>query len=122
MAAQPDLSPLALEVRKLARRDAPQTSKLAARTVKQFAAQQHATIVQVLRDHGAGGLTVHEIAVYCRLDAHAIGKRIGELEAAKIVETSIVPDGDSPDGYTVMTRRTPSGRSARVWFLKGQQC
>jgi predicted ArsR family transcriptional regulator len=114
---QPDLFNAAPQPHKLARRGAPTTSKLAALEVPRFATQHHAAIVQVLKDHGARGLTVHEIATYCRLDAHAIGNRMNELERAKIVEVHIVPDGDSPDGYTVLTRPSPTGRAARVWFL-----
>ena len=114
---QPDLfNPFlaaAMEPRKLARRGAPTTSKLAALTVPNFAGQHHAVIVQALKDHGGAGLTVHEAAGYCRLTAHEIGKRMHELEAGRVIETRTAPDSDA-----VLTRPSPSGRQARVWFLK----
>ena len=112
---QPDLFTAAPEPHTLARRGAPTTSKLAALAVPQFATQHHAAIVQVLKDHGARGLTVHEIAAFCRLDAHAIGKRMNELEAGKIVEVLRVRDRSQI--LCDVTRKTPSGRSARVWVL-----
>lgn len=101
---QPDLFTAAPEPHKLARRGAPATSRLAALDVPRFATKHHAAIVQVLKDHGARGLTVHEIATYCRLDAHAIGKRMNELEAGKVVETLKNADGSDA------TRPTPRGR------------
>ena len=110
---QPDLFAVAPpEPRTLARRGAPTTSKLAALEVPNFAGEHHAVIVQALKDHGARGLTVHEIAAYCRLDAHAIGKRVGELERGQVLE--VLKNADGSD----VTRPTPSGRSARVWVLK----
>lgn len=118
------LADAAPELRTRARRDNPATSKAAAAALPCFATDHHGVIFATMREHGAGGLTVHEVAVYCRLDAHAIGKRMGELEKAGIVETRVIADGDAPDGYTVQTRKTPSGRAARVWFLteKGRAC
>lgn len=115
----PQIDPFqAPDPRTLARRRNPETSKAAAASAVEFVPDHHAVIVDVMRKHGKNGLTVHEIATFCRLDAHAIGKRVGELERSGIVETRTVPDGDSPDGYTVQCRRTPGGRAARVWFLK----
>jgi hypothetical protein len=92
----------------LARRHDPATSHAAADRVKEFAAGQHETILKVLRDHGP--CTAHEIATYCRLEAHAVGKRLGELETAARIR--VVLDGSGK----AMTRSTPSGRQARVWF------
>lgn len=97
-----------------ARRDNPTTSHQAAERVRDFAAEHHETIRRVLKLRGTNGLTVHEIAAFCALDAHAIGKRMAELEAAGEVETRVVPGTGA-----VQTRKTPSGRAARVWFLKG---
>lgn len=54
------------------------------------------------------GMTVHEIASLCRLDAHAVGKRMSELETADEVEVAHDLMGE-------MTRPSPSGRLARVW-------
>lgn len=105
------------EPRKLARTSNPTTSKLAATSVVHFAGEHHAAIVQVLRERGAHGLTVHEIATFCRLDAHAIGKRMAELEAEKIVE--VVRQRDANMILRDVTRKTPSGRQARVWKLAG---
>jgi transcription initiation factor IIE alpha subunit len=104
------------EPRKLARRGAPSTSKLAALEVPNFAGEHHAVILQALKDHGARGLTVHEIAAYCRLDAHAIGKRMNELRAGNIVE--VMRERDRSMILCDVTRKTPSGRQARVWVLK----
>jgi predicted ArsR family transcriptional regulator len=109
---QIDLFAAVPEPRKLARRGAPTTSKLAAMTVANFATAHHAAIVQALKEHGARGLTVHEIAAFCRLDAHAIGKRMNELQAGQVIETRV-----GPGGWDLLTRKSPSGRAARVWFL-----
>lgn len=109
---QPDLFAVAApEPRTLARRGAPTTSKLAALEVPNFAGEHHAVIVQALKDHGARGLTVHEIAAYCRLDAHQLGRRMNELEKGRVVEVLKNPDGSEA------TRPTPAGRKARVWVL-----
>jgi hypothetical protein len=116
---QIDLFAAVPEPRKLSRRGGPTTSKLAALTVANFATAHHAVIVQVLKDHGARGLTVHEIATFCRLDAHAIGKRMDELRAGHVIETRIAPVDGVPGGRRTITRKTPSGRGARVWFLTG---
>lgn len=97
-----------LEPRTLARRHDPAVSHQAADRVKEFAADQHSIILKVLREHGP--CTAHEIATYCRLEAHAVGKRLNELEKAGRIR--VVLDGAGK----VMTRATPSLRQARVWF------
>ncbi|MGL4325825.1 MAG: MarR family transcriptional regulator [Beijerinckiaceae bacterium] len=102
--------------RTLARRHDPETSKEAAKTVREFAGGHHAQILDALAKH-PDGLTAHEIAAFCQIDAHQVGKRINELEKAGRIENIIIADGDSPDGYTVLTRATPGGRQARVWRL-----
>lgn len=66
--------------RRLARRENPPTSHAAAEQAPAFASEHHDTILRVMRSHGGRGLTVHEMAAYCRLEAHAIGKRVAELE------------------------------------------
>lgn len=105
---QQQLDMLVDEPRKLARRNDPGTSKGAAERVREFGQAQRALIVSVLKRF-PGGLTVHEIAVSCRLDAHSIGKRCGEIEDAGQIEVVLKDDGEP------LTRATPSGRQARVW-------
>lgn len=94
--------------RALARISDPLTSHAAAARVLEFAPAQHDLIVDVLKKHGA--LTVHEVAVYCRLSAHEVGKRMGEL--GKMGRAQVVHD----EAGAEVTRRTPSGRAARVWW------
>lgn len=100
-----------VEPRKLARRNNPATSHAAARRVSEFAKQHHAQILGALSQHPAG-LTVHEIAGMCRLDAHAVGKRMNELEKAGqvYVFTDVMT-------HEPMTRKGPTGRLARVWGI-----
>lgn len=93
--------------RRLARTENPPTSHQAATRVREFASEHHRTILKALQGHGARGLTVHEIAAYCRLDANAIGKRVGEMERDGLIDT----------GEHQTTRASPSGRQARVWWL-----
>ena len=102
--------PIARPAHTLARRTNPKTSKDAAGRVRDFAHAHREQILNALRDH-AEGLTVHEIASYTRLDAHAIGKRMNELEAAGLVYVVVDVFGSE------MTRKSPSGRAARVWQL-----
>ena len=97
--------------RTLARSSNPATSHMAAGRVNEFASGQHALILAVLREHGVDGLTAHEIAGHCDLLAHAIGRRLNELERAGLIE--VVSDADAKD----LLRATPSGRMARVWVL-----
>lgn len=96
----------------LARSDDPETSKEAAARVREFAAGHHRTILQVLRNHPAG-LTAYEIAQHCDLEPHAIGKRLGEMDRAEMIDPVLKPDGTG-----TLTRKTPSGRSARVWTAR----
>lgn len=95
----------------LARRTDPATSHQAARRVAEFSGEHHRQIRAVLAGHPEG-LTVYEIAALCRLDAHAVGKRMGELERAgqAYVATDVMT-------MEPMTRTSPSGRQARVWCL-----
>ncbi len=96
-----------MSIQTLARTGNPGTSHAAAASVRHFAAQHHAQILGVLRAH-PGGLTVHEIAAYCGLPAHAIGKRMHELDEANRATVVV-------DLYGEVTRLAPSGRPARVW-------
>ena len=95
------------EPRKLARRTDPAASHAAAARVGEFAKKHRELILQVLTLHPAG-MTVHEIASLCRLDAHAVGKRMAELEREGEVEVACDLMGE-------VTRPSPSGRPARVW-------
>jgi hypothetical protein len=70
-------------------------------------ASQHELILTALGKAGTG--TAHEIAIFCRLTAHEIGKRLPEMEALRMVAP--VMDGAGK----VVTRATPKGRKARVW-------
>lgn len=96
---------------RLARRTDPATSHAAAARVAEFDANHHDLILAALKKHRAG-LTVHEIASLCRLDAHQVGKRMKELETDHEVEQALTR---GPNGYSPMTRTGPSGRAARVW-------
>jgi predicted ArsR family transcriptional regulator len=73
-------------------------------------------IMAALRKQGRRGATVHEIAALCRLDAHAVGKRMAELERAKLARVMRKRADDGMPGDEV-TRASPSGRQARVWEL-----
>ena len=95
--------------RYLARTIDPPTSKAAAARVREFGGEHHALILRVLREHPEG-LTVHEVAAYCRLTAHEIGKRIAELDRAEKIDPVLKLDGTG-----TLTRPSPSGRHARVW-------
>lgn len=94
--------------RALARVTDPLTSHEAAARVAEFAPAQHDLIVDVLKKHGA--LTVHEVACFCRLSAHEVGKRMGEL--GKLGRAQVVRGEDG----TEQTRLSPAGRRARVWW------
>ncbi len=98
------------EPRTLARRRDPDTSKAAAGRVREFAQAHREQILRALRDHPEG-LTVHEIAAFTRLDAHAIGKRMNELQADALV---YVMRGLFSEE---LTRPSPSGRQSRVWSV-----
>lgn len=98
----------------LARVDDPETSHAAAARVREFGGEHHALIIGVLRDYPRG-LTVHEIAAHCRLTAHEVGKRIAELDRAEMIDPVLKPDGTG-----TLTRRSPAGRSARVWRISAR--
>lgn len=93
----------------MARSTDPETSKEAAARVREFAAGHRQTILNVLRAH-PHGLTAHEIAEHCQLGAHEIGKRLGEMDRAEMIQPVLKADGTG-----TMTRLTPGGRHARVW-------
>jgi len=85
------------------RRTEPVTSKAAATSVKTFAGEHHAAILEAL-SHGPAGAS--GIAARCGLLGHQVNKRLTELaKAGRIVET----------GRTV---RSASGRGEREWRVK----
>lgn len=98
--------------RVLARRSDPSTSHQAAARVGEFAHSQHAKIYAALLAH-ADGLTAHEIAEKSGISAHAVLKRMHEMEAkgSVFVERRKTTFGT----WIEVTRPTPSGRQARVW-------
>lgn len=91
-----------------ARRHDPATSHTAARRVDEFRQQHHAQILRAM-PLPPEGRTVHEIASACSLDAHAVGKRMKELQTDGEVE--VARNLFSAE----VTRPSPSGRPARVW-------
>jgi predicted ArsR family transcriptional regulator len=86
-----------------ARRTDPATSKAAAASVKTFAGEHHAAILEAL-SHGPAGAS--GIAARCGLLGHQVNKRLTELaKAGRIVAT----------GRLVASA---SGRGEREWRLK----
>ena len=92
----------------LARKSDPSTSHAAAARVGEFRKMQHDTILRVLRHRGQ--LTAFDIAAFCALDAHEIGKRLSEMERVGLIRVVL------NEGRIVM-RLAPSGRQARVWAV-----
>lgn len=87
--------------RVLARREDPATSHAAAARVSEFASSHQHRILAAIQD--LGDATVDEIARHCEIQAHAVGKRLIELQRAR----QIVPTGTERPG--------DSGRLQRVW-------
>lgn len=104
-----DLFGAATAPHRKARRANPVTSKRAAERVPEVAISHHPQILAALGKAGRRGMTAYEIAALCRLDAHAVGKRMSELQAMGRAAVLVGKDGEA------VTRETPSGRSARVW-------
>ena len=104
-----DLFGLATAPHRKAQRANPITSKRAAERVPEVAVSHHPQILAALGKAGRRGMTVYEIAALCRLDAYAVGKRMSELQAMGQAAVLVGEDGQA------VTRRTPSGRAARVW-------
>lgn len=101
---QPDLFFCSGETRAalgLARRTDPDTSHDAAARVVEFQSSHQHRILAAIEDLGEA--TVDEIASQCEIAAHAVGKRLPELErAGQIIATGAERPGDS-------------GRLQRVW-------
>lgn len=91
----------ALSTRRLARRTDPATSHVAAARTVEFRANHAGRILAALQDHGP--MTVCELERVTGIPQHAIGKRMGELERAKVA----APTGE--------TRLSVSNRPERVW-------
>lgn len=92
------------EPAKAARTYDPETSHRAAARAGSVAAHHHALILQHLRT--VPDATYHEIGEAIGVAAHAVGKRMSELERARRIE------------QTGTTRTSPSGREARVWRIR----
>jgi predicted Rossmann fold nucleotide-binding protein DprA/Smf involved in DNA uptake len=89
-----------------ARRTDPQTSHDAAASVKAFAGEHHAAILEAL-SHGPAGTS--GIAARCGLLAHQVNKRINELaKAGRIVQTGRVV-------------ASSSGRGEREWQINSRR-
>ena len=86
-----------------ARTTDPATSHAAAAAARGLAADHQRTILEVMRC--GDDWTADEIAVHCGLDRHQIGRRLGELERAKLVRK------------TGNTRRTARGRAAGCYAI-----
>lgn len=101
---QPDLFFCSGETRaamSLARRTDPDTSHDAASRVSEFQSSHQHRVLAAIQDLGEA--TVDEIARKCGIPAHAVGKRIPELERlGQIVATGAERPGDS-------------GRLQRIW-------
>lgn len=82
---QPDLP---FDARTLARTDNPETSKAVAGSARDLRCEHHAIILDVIARWRYVDWTADEIARRCDLDRHQIGRRLGELERAGIVEKS----------------------------------
>ncbi len=95
------MSQLALDFSR-ARNVDPATSHDAADRVPEFADGHFRKILDALEDLRRPS-TFYEIADFCGIQAHAVGKRLSELETAGLIYR------------TDETRATPSGRQAHVW-------
>lgn len=92
----------------LHRKTDPQTSRDAAARVHEFSGCHKAKILETLDKIGIG--TAHEIAAASGLDMHAVNRRIKELETSGMIKCPVSDEDGKP-----LTRKTPSGRNARVW-------
>lgn len=87
------------------RHDAPETSRLAARSVASRSAQQRAAVLAAITDAGAHGMTDAELEVTIGLRPQSLGPRRGELAKLGLIE------------WSGMRRDTPRGCPARVWIV-----
>lgn len=56
-------------------------------------------------------LAPHEIAGYCNLAAHEIGRRMSELRRGGLIERATAPDG------APLVRETPRGRQSSAYRI-----
>ena len=91
---------LPLDFRRLARRNDPSTSKVAAARVIDFADGHYALIISALSQ---GEATIYEIAERAGLTHVQVARRMPELAAATLVVD------------TGRTKPSPSGRPCRIW-------
>ena len=87
----------------LARSTNPATSHAAAQSCRELRDAQHRTILEVMGRGYAPDWTADEIAEWCALDRHQIGRRLNELERHRLIRR------------TANKRPTPSGRMAQCW-------
>lgn len=90
-----------------ARTDDPDTSKAAGRAAGATAQAHYALILEALREHGPG--TYHEIAGWTWLPPVSVGRRMGEMQTAALVER------------TTFTRPSPAGCECAVWELNHKE-
>jgi hypothetical protein len=88
------------------RRNAPDTSRAAARSIAGHASTQRVRVHAFIQSCGALGATDPEIAAGCRMALQSVNPRRGELASLGL----IVLAG--------CKRPTPSGRGARVWVAR----
>lgn len=102
-----DLHQLTLDEIARARRTDPATSKDAARQAGGLAAEHQRIILGVMQMRAHTGeardWTADQIAEWCDLDRHQVGRRLGELERNGLVRV------------TGNQRPTPRGRLARCY-------
>lgn len=83
------------------RRHDPSTSKAAAASMREGAAEHRDRIYRVLDDHG--DLTPEQIAAHCELSSVQVCRRMAEMERMGLA----CPTGER--------RKNRNGNSARVW-------
>lgn len=86
-----------------ARKNDPQTSKLAGANAARFAPCHYRAILQALSNIKDG--TADEIAMNCWLDKYQISRRLPEIEMTKFIK------------LTTDIRLSKKGRPARVWAI-----
>ena len=93
------------EIRKMARRENPTTSHLAAESMQGEAGVQRQAILQHLKDCVYQGHCADDLDQHLALRPTSCGRRLKELELQGLV------------WRTGETRQTRSGRAAEVWAL-----
>lgn len=109
-ACTPKALGLIVEEKTRARASDPETSREAAGRVGEFAQRHFDQILAafVMR----GGMTIYEIAEATGLDHVAVARRMPEMAKPEVGLVRVVLKDGKP-----VTRRTPSGRNARVWEI-----